>query len=358
MERAELDRNSLQSIGPSNPLRDRVLTGMRTTGKLHLGHYVGALAKWREIQDQGGFESFFLLANLTALTTHVNDPKMLAQSVKDITLDWLSVGLDPNLARNHFVLQSEVPERHELASILMKVTKHGEVMRNPTLKAELLKTKDASMGFMAHPVDQIADIEMISQTPPKQGDKLLVPTGEDQAPLTELARRVVRRFNQQYGPTFVEPTAIIGEVGRLVGPDGKEKMGKSLGNAIYLSDDRDTVRNKVKRMYTDPNRIDSSVPGETEKNPVFVYLRAFDQDKAEIADLTERYQRGGLGDVLVKEVLTRVINDFLDPIRERRSTFAHVDVREILYEGTQAARRTCGPVIDSVREKLYLGFPI
>ena len=342
--------------GARDPIR-RVLTGMRTTGDLHLGHFVGALKEWKRIQDEGNHEAFFLLADVQALTTHADHPETLTQSVRDVVLDWMSVGLDPHLDRIHFVLQSEIPERSVLSSALMMITKHSEVMRNPTLKTELDKKPDATMGFMAYPVDQIADIAMVSPTPPQREDQLLVPTGEDQAPLTELTRRVLRRFNNRYGDVFVIPTGLIGEVGRLVGPDGQEKMGKSLGNAISLSDDAKTVTEKVMRMYTDPSRIRADMPGETEKNPVFVYLRAFDSNRDEVAELTERYHQGKVGDVEVKKVLARVLNEFLDPIRERRAKVSNADVRGILIEGTRAARAASLPVIEAVKEKMHLGFP-
>jgi tryptophanyl-tRNA synthetase len=338
--------------------RKRVLTGMRTTGKLHLGHYVGALEDWKSIQDEGKFTTFYLLADLQALTTHADNPALLTESVKDVVLDWLSVGLDPSLDRVHFVLQSQIPERFVLASIFMMITKHAEVMRNPTLKTELESRLNATMGFMAYPVDQMADIAMVSPTPPQKGDQLLVPTGEDQAPLTELAREVMRRFNKQYGPVFVEPEGQIGKIGRLVGPDGQEKMGKSLGNAINLSDDAKTVTEKVSRMYTDPKRLKATDPGETEKNPVFAYLRAFDRNKDEVAELTERYHHGKVGDVEVKKILSRTLNEFLDPIRERRAQFANADVRGILVEGTNVTRAACQPVLELLREKLHLKFPV
>lgn len=341
--------------------RKRVLTGMRTTGKLHLGHYVGALQEWKRIQDEGSHEAFFLLANVIALTTHAEKPDILDTSVKDAVLDWLSVGLNPFLKNINFVLQSEIPERYELFALLMMVANHAEVMRNPTLKSELSKIDSASMGMMAYPVDEAADVLMVSPTPPRSGDELLVPAGEDQAPLLELARVLVRRFNSRYGATFVEPQGKVGKIGRLVGPDGKEKMGKSLGNAIYLSDSADEIERKVKKMYTDPNRLRASDPGETEKNPVFVYLRAFASDPKDVdqvKQLTEDYQRGGVGDVFVKLTLARILNNFLDPIREERAKVEKTaDIKEILIEGNKKTRELSTPLVDSVRKKLHLGYP-
>jgi len=236
--------------------------------------------------------------------------------------DWLAVGLDPTKSNVHFVLQSQVPERHELSVLLMMIAEYSEVMRNPTLKSELKNQKSATMGFMAYPVDQVADIYMVSPTPPERGDRLLVPVGEDQVPHLEYARVLARRFNRKYGSVFVPCSALVGDVGRLVGTDGQAKMSKSLGNTINLADDPKTVESQVMRMFTDPKRTRSDIPGETENNPVFIYHRAFNPDIAEVADLTERYQQGKVGDVEVKRKLAKALNDFLDPIRDRRVKFA------------------------------------
>lgn len=337
--------------------RKRVLTGMRTTGELHLGHYVGALEEWLRIQNEGNHECFFLLADVQALTTHTKDPAKLTQSVRDVALDWLAVGLDPNLPNIHFVLQSQIPERYELSAQFMMIAKYGEVMRNPTLKTELEHQPDASMGFMAYPVDQAADVYMVSPTPPQAGDQLLVPVGEDQLPHLELTRVLGRRFNKQYGPVFVPCEGLVGKVGRLVGTDGKGKMSKSLGNSISLSDSKEAVDEKVRRMFTDPKRLRPDMPGETENNPVFVYLRAFDPNLAEVQELTERYQHGKVGDVEVKRILAERLNQFLEPIRERRAQYAGTDIREILEEGTRVTREAAKPVLESVREKMHLYYP-
>lgn len=360
--------------------RRRVLTGMRTTGELHLGHFVGALKEWKRIQDEGSHESFFLLADVQALTTHADNPAMLTRSVRDVVMDWLSVGLDPQLDRIHFVQQSQIPERVELSQAFMMIARFNEVMRNPTLKSELkalrtdgkndanedvdpesadmMDTGSATMGFMSYPVDQAADIYMVSPTPPQDRDELLVPVGEDQVPHLEYSRVLARRFNKDYGEVFVPCSALVGEVGRLVGTDGKEKMSKSLGNAISLSDDRETVNAKVRRMFTDPNRKRATDPGETENNPVFVYLRAFDSNVAEVQQLTEDYQNGRVGDVAVKQILAQRLNEFLDPIRDRRAQFEGANIRDMVMEGTQVARASAIPVVESVREKMHLTYPI
>lgn len=336
----------------------RVLTGMRTTGQLHLGHYVGALKQWLDIQNKGEYDCYFLLADIQALTTHADRPELLTQSIRDVVLDWLGVGLDPTKPNVHFVLQSQISERAELSIALSMIAGYKEVMRNPTLKAELKDLgKDATMGFITYPVDQVADIYMVSPTPPETGDKLLVPVGEDQVPHLEYARVLARRFNQKYGKVFVPCEALVGEVGRLVGTDGQVKMSKSKGNTINLADDAKTVERQVTKMFTDPKRIRADVPGNTENNPVFIYHRAFNPDETEVTDLTERYQRGKVGDVEVKRRLAAVLNNFLNPIRERRAKFEREDLREILIAGTKVAKNACIPVMESVREKMHLVYP-
>ncbi|RJR25128.1 tryptophan--tRNA ligase, partial [Candidatus Microgenomates bacterium] len=219
----------------------RALTGMRTTGRLHLGHYIGALEQWLQVQERGDIECFFLLADVQALTTHADRPEILAESIRDVVLDWLAVGLDPALARVHFVLQSQVPERAALSMLLQMIAYRKEVERNPTLKTELKQQADGrkvTMGFMTYPVDQVADILMVCPYPPKREDELLVPVGEDQVPHLEYARTLAKRFNEMYGRRIFLPCKpMVGRVGRLVGIDGQAKMSKSLNNAIYLSDD-------------------------------------------------------------------------------------------------------------------------
>jgi len=342
----------------------RVLTGMRTTGKLHLGHYVGALERWKEIQDLKDYECFFLLADTQALTTHSENPELLIESVRDVVLDWLSVGLDPGLPHVHFVQQSQVTERYELSGLLMMIAKYAEVMRNPTLKSELEGQESATMGFMSYPVDQAADIYMVSPTPFQRNDELLVPVGEDQVPHLEYSKVLAQRFNKMYcsdrkkSKVFVPCTALVGRVGRLVGIDGQSKMSKSLNNAIYLADDATTVTAKVRRMFTDPNRTRPYIPGNTDDtNPVFMYHRAFNPNKLEVDDLTSRYQQGKVGDVEVKQLLAKAINAFLDPIREKRSKFENTDISEIVIAGTEVAKLACKPVIEAVRERMSLVYP-
>ena len=339
----------------------RVLTGMRTTGALHLGHYVGALKNWKEIQDGGEYECFFLLADVQALTTHVGKPEMLTQSVHEVVLDWLSVGLNPSLPRVHFVLQSQIAHRHELSILLSMVTPYSMLMRNPTLKAELEAQEDATIGFMTYPADQAADIYCVCPTPPQLGDEVLVPTGDDQSPILELAREIARRFNRIYGPVFTPCGMLFGEVGRLPGIFGTGKMSKSAGNTINLSDDTATVADKVKRMVTDPTgenpRMRATDPGVVEGNPVFIYHDAFNPNTAEVDELKERYRNGRVSDREVKLSLTRVINEFLDPIRERRASLEGMDIREIVVDGTNVASGNCTIVVERMRELMHLQYP-
>ncbi len=337
--------------------RKVVLTGMRTTGSLHLGHYVGALKSWKGIQDAGEYECYFLLADVQALTTHADNPALLTRSVVEVTKDWLAVGLDPTLPHVHFVLQSQVLERYELSALLMMIARYSEVMRNPTLKTELERQPNASMGFMTYPVDQVADIFMVSPYPLHPDNEILIPVGDDQVPHVEYANDLGARFNRDYGPVFPTCQALVGKVGRLVGTDGKAKMSKSLGNTIQLSDDAATVNQKVKGMFTDPNHLRVADPGNPDDNPVFVYLRAFDPDQAGVEELAQQYRRGGLGDVVLKNRLATVLNDFLEPVRQRRASLADAKIGDIIRDGSQVAREACTPVVEAVREYMALRIP-
>ncbi|HPS40918.1 MAG TPA: tryptophan--tRNA ligase [Candidatus Woesebacteria bacterium] len=334
-----------------------VLTGMRTTGALHLGHYIGALKLWKEIQDAEKYECYFLLADVQALTTHADNPALLTRSVVEVAKDWLAVGLDPTLPHVHFVLQSQVPERYELSALLMMIARYSEVMRNPTLKTELERQPNASMGFMTYPVDQVADIFMVSPYPLQGDNELLVPVGDDQVPHIEYANDLGERFNRDYGKVFPPCKAMVGEVGRLVGTDGKAKMSKSLNNTIQLNDNAETVKQKVQKMFTDPNHLRVEDPGNPDNNPVFMYLRAFDPNQQEVEELAKQYRQGGLGDVVLKNRLAKVLNDFLEPVRQRRTTFENADIGEILRAGSQVARNACIPIVEAVREQMALKIP-
>jgi len=336
-----------------------VLTGMRTTGVLHLGHYVGALKQWIDVQNTGEYECYFLLADVQALTTHANNPALLTRSIREVVLDWLSVGLDPiNLPYVHFVQQSQVPERHELSILLGMVARYGEVMRDPTLKSELEHQSDASMGFLYYPVDQIADIHMVD--PMAQGAELLVPVGEDQLPHLELAREVARRANHMYGTSFTPCDGLVGHIGRLVGTDGNSKMSKSMGNTINLSDDDKTISKAINGMPIDPTRSGKgghTKPGDPDKTVAFIYHRAFNPNIDEVAEMEELYRTGNIGDGDVKKRLKEVLAEFLAPIRARRAQYDNANLAEIVLDGTMAARDACRPVVASLRESMHLLLP-
>ncbi len=336
-----------------------VLTGMRTTGKLHLGHKVGALDQWVQAQNTGEYECYFLLADNQALTTHADNPALLQQSVRDVVLDWLSVGLDPSLPHVHFVQQSQVYERHELSILFGMVAKYAEVMRDPTLKTELERQEDASIGFMYYPVDQIADIQMVDPMVP--GAKLLVPVGKDQLPHLELAREVVRRFNFMYGQVFTECEGLVGKVGTLVGTDGDAKMSKSMGNTINLSDSLEDAFRAIDKMPIDPARAvrgGNKVPGDPDKAVAIIYHRALNPNEDEVAEIERLYRLAQIGDSEIKARLKEVMRDLLTPIQERRAHFMQTaNIHDIVYEGTQAARRACIPVVEAMREHMHLTFP-
>jgi tryptophanyl-tRNA synthetase len=324
--------------------KKRILTGIRPTGALHLGHYVGALENWLSLQEDN--DCFFLIADYQALGDHLDNIDGIRNSTVNVALDWLAVGLDPE--KSTFVVQSYVPEHAELAMFLSMLTPLGMLERNPTLKAEReqVQTKGLSVGFYTYPVSQVADILL-----PKAH---LVPVGEDQLPHIEMAREIVRRFNNRYGDVFPEPEALVGRVARLSGTDGHAKMSKSLGNVIYLSDDRDTVTRKVKAMYTDPTRIRATDPGHVEGNPVFEYHDAFNGNRAEVEELKKRYKAGTVGDVEVKQRLTDAINSFLDPIRDRRANYEGRPelVKESLVEGSRKAKKVAEATMAEVRERM------
>ena len=326
--------------------KKRILTGIRPTGALHLGHYVGALKNWIDLQNQ--FECYFLIADYQALGDHFNDIDLIRDSVLDVTLDWMAVGLDPD--KSSFVIQSYVPEFAELSMLLSFITPIGMLERNPTLKNELasLPVEKRTVGFYNYPMSQVADILL-----PRAH---LVPVGEDQAPHIEMTREIARKFNRMFGEVFPEPDTLIGKVGRLLGTDGKGKMSKSHGNVIMLSDEEDTVNKKVRGMFTDPNRIRSDIPGKVEGNPVFQYHDAFNQDKDQIEDFKKRYKKGKIGDVEIKIALANSINEFLNPIREKRENLKSnmPMVEEALMSGIEKTRIIASETIMMVREKMKI----
>ncbi|HUZ76829.1 MAG TPA: tryptophan--tRNA ligase [Chloroflexota bacterium] len=323
--------------------RQRILTGMRPTGNLHLGHYVGALENWLRLQDE--YDSFFLIADYQAMGDHIKDIQGIREAVRAVTLDWLAVGLDPH--RSSFVVQSFVPEHAELHMLLSMITPLAMVERNPTLKAERkLLRDDLSLGFFNYPASQVADILL-----PRAH---LVPVGKDQAPHVELTREIARRFNSYYGPVFPVPDILVGRVGRLVGLDGQAKMSKSLNNAIYLSDEADVIGRKVMSMYTDPGHVHVEDPGQVRGNAVFLYLDAFAPDKHEVEAAKRQYRKGGLGDVKLKRWLIEVLRSFVDPIRERRRELeAHPErVDAALEEGTARGQAVARETMLAVRRAM------
>jgi tryptophanyl-tRNA synthetase len=325
--------------------RKRILTGVRPTGPLHVGHYVGALENWVRLQDE--YECFFLLADYQ-VADYADRLGEIHSAILEITLDWLAVGLDPS--RSHFVVESQVPEHTELAQWLSWYLPLPRLQRNPTLKSELadLEVKTVPVAFFTYPILQAANILL------PRAD--LVPVGEDQLPHVELTRELARRFNLLCGPIFPEPRALVGRVPRLVGIDGQAKMSKSRGNAIYLKDDAATVSQKVMRMYTDPTRLRATDPGHVEGNPVFEYHDAFNPDRDEVRDLKARYMSGNVGDVEVKQKLAATLNTFLDPIRERRAAFERQPdvVRAALAEGSRYARQVGEETMVKVRATVQI----
>lgn len=322
----------------------RVLTGIRPTGPLHLGHYVGALKQWIPLQDH--YECFFLIADIQAMTTHANQPELIQWAVREIVLDWMAVGLNPQKKNVHFVLQSQIPELNVLYTLFSMVTPLTWIEHNPTIKAEMKSIKDVTLGFYDYPVSQAADITLVSYDPLQNASKILVPVGEDQIPHLESTNSVVKAFHRTYGKVFSLCEPLVGVIGRLVGTDGSAKMSKSQGNCIYLGDSADVVRNRVMKMFTDPNRIHPSDPGTVEGNPVFMYLDAFDPDKSKIAELKSRYRKGTVGDVEVKKILSESLNSFLEPIRQRRAAAAREPIGDYLQAGTRKARKIGKMTVD------------
>jgi tryptophanyl-tRNA synthetase len=338
-------------------MKKTILTGDRPTGKLHLGHYVGSLLNRVKLQDE--YETFILLADVQALTDNFETPEMLRNNIFQVACDYLAVGLDPQKCA--FVIQSQIPEIAELTIFYMNLVSVSQVERNPTVKAEIQQKgfgETLPLGFFCYPVSQAADITAFGAH--------LVPVGADQAPMIELCRDIVLRFNRLYGETIVLPEAMYAEFGRLPGTDGQAKMSKSIGNAIYLADDEKTVTQKVMSMYTDPNRLTGREPGNVEGNPVFTYLDAFGTDKARIAEMKELYRQGGenekgkplLGDVAVKRELITALNQKLEPIREKRAQFeAQPDfVWDVLRDGTRRGKERAAGVMEKAREAMKISY--
>ena len=329
-------------------MKPRVLSGMRPTGRLHLGHLVGALNNWTSLQEQ--YDCFYFVADWHALTSDYADTSEVLPSAYDMAADWIAAGLDPQ--RSTLFVQSLVPEHAELFLLLSMIVPTPWLERVPTYKEQIeqLTEKDLStLGFLGYPLLQTADIIIYNAH--------YVPVGEDQVAHLELSREIVRRFHNFYGELFVEPQPLLTKFARLPGLDNR-KMSKSYGNAINLADDAETVRKKVMQMYTDPKRIRADIPGTVEGNPVFIYHDAFNPDAAEVEDLKTRYRAGKVGDVEVKNKLAKALNAHLDPIRERRAAVLAQPstLRDILFEGSRKARVVAQETMERVRSAVKLNY--
>lgn len=341
-----------------------ILTGDRPTGKLHIGHYVGSLRRRVELQNSGLYDKIFIFeADGQALTDNIDNPEKVRQNVIEVALDYLACGIDP--IKSTIFIQSQIPELCELTFYFMDLVSVSRLQRNPTVKTEIqMRNFESSIpvGFFTYPISQAADITAFKAT--------TVPVGEDQEPMLEQAREIVRRFNYIYGETLVEPNILLPENAaclRLPGTDGKAKMSKSLGNCIYLSDPADEVERKVKSMYTDPNHIKVSDPGTVEGNTVFTYLDAFSRpehferywpDYANLDELKAHYRRGGLGDMKVKKFLAAIMQEELEPIRKRRQEFQKdiPAVYEMLKKGCEVARETAASTLSEVRKAMKIDY--
>lgn len=341
-----------------------VLTGDRPTGCLHIGHYVGSLRTRKMIQDEGNYDEFYIeIADAQALTDNFDNPDKVRSNILNVVLDYLSVGIDPNKVT--IFLQSQVKGLYELTFYYMNLVTLSRLLRNPTVKNEIkLRGFDNSIpsGFLNYPVSQAADITGFDAT--------IIPVGDDQEPMIEQTREIVRSFNNIYGNTLYEPKAVLPDnvlCKRLPGLDGGEKMGKSLGNAIYLSDTKEEVEKKVMSAYTDPNHIKIEDPGKIEGNMVFTYLEVFSTDKSfkkyypefnNLDELKKAYQKGGIGDVKIKRFLINVLEDILEPIREKRKYYEdNIElVEDIIKKGTKKANEDCDKVVKRVEEAMKINY--
>ena len=341
-----------------------ILTGDRPTGKLHIGHYVGSLRNRVELQNSGEFdEIYIMIADAQALTDNFDNPEKVRQNIIEVALDYLSAGLDPE--KSTISIQSQIPELTEMTFYYMNLVTVARVQRNPTVKAEIQQKNfenSIPMGFFSYPISQAADITAFKGT--------VVPAGEDQEPMLEQTREIVRKFNSIYGDVLVEPQILLPKKQsqlRLPGTDGKAKMSKSLGNCIYLSDSEETVRKKVMSMFTDPDHLRVEDPGKVEGNPVFIYLEAFATDESfaefwpeynNLQELEEHYKKGGLGDVKVKKFLNKVLQAELSPIRERRARYEKdiPGVFAMLEEGSRKAEKKAAQTLAEMKHAMQIDY--
>ncbi len=341
-----------------------ILTGDRPTGRLHVGHYVGSLKRRVELQNSGAYDKIFIMiADAQALTDNAEHPEKVRQNIIEVALDYLACGLDP--ARSTLFIQSQIPELCELSFYYMNLVTVSRLQRNPTVKAEIqMRNFETSIpvGFFTYPISQASDITAFKAT--------AVPVGEDQAPMIEQTKEIVRKFNSVYGETLVEPEMLLPDNAaclRLPGIDGKAKMSKSLGNCIYLAEEGDEIKKKVMGMFTDPNHLRVEDPGQVEGNPVFIYLDAFSRPEhferylpeyQNIDEMKAHYARGGLGDVKVKKFLNTVLQDELEPIRTRRRELEKdiPAIYDILKEGSRKAREAAANTLDDVKRAMKINY--
>lgn len=345
-------------------MRKVILTGDRPTGKLHIGHYVGSLKRRVELQNSGEFDDIFIMiADAQALTDNADNPEKVRENIIEVALDYLACGLDPN--KSNLFIQSQIPELCELSFYFMNLVTVARLQRNPTVKSEIQARNfeaNIPVGFFTYPISQAADITLFKGT--------VVPVGEDQEPMLEQTRELVRKFNATYGEVLVEPNILLSDNKaclRLPGTDGKAKMSKSLGNCIYLSDSVEDVKKKVMSMYTDPNHIQISDPGQVEGNTVFTYLDAFCKPEQferylpeykNLEELKDHYRRGGLGDVKIKKFLNNVLQEELEPIRERRKEYEKdiPAVYEILKQGCAHASEVAKQTMEEVKNAMKINY--
>lgn len=344
----------IQNREETSDMSQIILTGDRPTGKLHLGHYVGSLSNRVKLQNEGGKALYVMIADQQALTDNAREPRKVQESVLQVGLDYLAVGLDPE--KTTMFIQSQIPQLADLSAYYMNLVTTSRLERNPTVKSEIQQknfNQSLPVGFYVYPISQVADITAFKATH--------VPVGDDQQPMIEQAREVARDFNRIYDrDVLVEPEIILPPKGqgRLVGIDGKGKMSKSLNNGIYLSDSADEIQKKVMSMFTDPNHIRIEDPGQVEGNVVFTYLDVFADDQEKVQELKDHYERGGLGDVKIKRYLNDILQAKLKPIRERREEFAaNPDyVMNMLKEGSEKAEKVAAQTLKEVKDAMGINY--
>lgn len=347
MEEKETPR---QAQGEENT-KNVVLTGDRPTGALHLGHYIGSIKNRIALQDQHK-DVFYMVADAQALTDNADNPEKVSSNVVEVVKDNIAAGVDPK--KTTMFIQSQVPEIAELTVFFLNLVTLARLKRNPTVKSEMQQkgfAEDVPAGFLMYPVSQAADILFAKAT--------IIPVGDDQLPMIEQANEISDKFNRLYAkknPVFPRVKPLLSEITRLVGIDGKAKASKSLGNAILLSDDSETVKKKVMQMYTDPDHITIETPGKVEGNVVFAYLDAFDENKEKVEELKYQYKKGGLGDVAIKEYLVEVLESIISPIRERREKISDAQAMAILKKGTKKARKEAQKTLKEVREAMKINY--